>query len=72
MAASPFMKCSMASKAFTGIWDVFQPLLAEQRYTINCNQGWFGDVEWVFEVKEKEECSFSQIFLHKSTCLLPE
>lgn len=31
------------------IWDIFYSLEQEGHYTINCNQGWKGDVEWALE-----------------------
>lgn len=31
------------------IWDEIMSLKEEGQYTINCNQGWKGDVEWVLE-----------------------
>lgn len=32
-----------------GLWEEFEELQSEGRYTSNCNQGWKGDVEWVLE-----------------------
>lgn len=61
---------SFTSKAFTGIWDVFQPLLAEQRYTINCNQGWLGDVEWVLEDGISQKIAGDSISVSHITALM--
>lgn len=31
------------------IWDIFYDLKEEGHFTVNCNQGWKGDVEWALE-----------------------
>lgn len=54
------------------IWAPFRELEKEGRYTINCNQGWKGDVEWALEDGVSRKIGGSPISVNYITSMMQE
>ena len=54
------------------IWSVFRDLQSEGRYTINCNQGWKGDVEWALEDGVSRKIGGAPISVNYITSMMQE
>lgn len=55
-----------------GFWNIFHDLQREGRYTINCNQGWKGDVEWALEDGVSRKIGGSPISVNYITSMMQE
>ena len=54
------------------IWNIFYDMEDEDRYTINCNQGWKGNVEWALEDGVSRKIGGAPISVNYITSMMQE
>ena len=67
-----YQSTSDAASSEDEIWYVFHELEKEGHYTINCNQGWRGDVEWALEDGVSRKIGGAAISVHYITSLMQD